>query len=128
MFNACNYNITIAEIDGCIRDVEAVFTQEEYEDLISHLSVYPESGKIIPDTGGIRKLRWRARGQGKRGGARVIYYFRDLNMPVYLLAVYAKGEKLDLTAGEKREMRELVDAIVHEKLKVKLRLISGSSA
>jgi len=128
MFNACNYNITIAELEASIRDANAVFTQEEYEELINHLAVYPESGKVIPDTGGIRKLRWPARGQGKRGGARVIYYFRDLNMPVYILAVYAKGEKLDLTAKEKRLMRDLVDEIVREKLKVTLRLVTGKGA
>ncbi|WP_425907170.1 type II toxin-antitoxin system RelE/ParE family toxin [Nitrobacter sp. TKz-YC02] len=64
----------------------------------------------------MRKLRWRAKGQGKRGGARVIYYFRDLNVPVYLLAVYAKGEKLNLTEGEKQEMSKMVDLIVEAAL------------
>lgn len=128
MFNACNYNITIAELESSSRDAAAIFTEEEYEALINHLAVYPESGKVIPDTGGIRKLRWKARGQGKSGGARVIYYFRDLNMPVYLLAIYAKGEKLDLTSKEKRLMRSLVDEIVREKLKVTLRLVTGNSA
>lgn len=128
MFNACNYHITIAELSGSSRDMTAVFNSEEYDDLISHLAIYPESGVIIPGTGGIRKLRWPARSQGKRGGARVIYYFRDLNMPVYILAVYSKGERIDLTEREKSEMRKLVELIVHERSKISFRLISGGAS
>lgn len=62
----------------------------------------------------IRKIRWRALGSGKRGGARVIYYFRDLNMPVFLLAAYAKGEKMNLTMVERNEMHRLVDHLVNQ--------------
>lgn len=64
--------------------------------------------------GGVRKIRWAAGGKGKRGGARVIYYFRDLNIPVFLLAVYKKGEKLNLTMSEREQMRALVDHLVDE--------------
>lgn len=128
MFNACNYPITIAEMASCTRDMASVFNAREYEDLISHLATYPEAGVIIPGTGGIRKLRWRARSQGKRGGARVIYYFRDLNMPVYLLAVYAKGERMDITEAEKAAMHHLVNELVHERISISYRLISGGRA
>ena len=112
MFNAGAYGITIAELASFEAEARSVFTEPEYESLILFLAEQPDAGVLIPDTGGIRKLRWRARGQGKRGGARVIYYFRDLNVPDYLLAVYAKGEKLDLTEVEKRQMRRLIDRIV----------------
>lgn len=112
MFNAGAYGITIAELASFEAEARSVFTEPEYESLILFLAEQPDAGVLIPDTGGIRKLRWRARGQGKRGGARVIYYFRDLNVPVYLLAVYVKGEKLDLTEVEKRQMRRLIDRIV----------------
>jgi hypothetical protein len=76
--------------------------------------VLDTTGDVIPGTGGIRKLRWRARGSGKRGGARVIYYFRDLNMPVFLLAVYAKGEKMNLTMHERELMQRVVATLVRE--------------
>ena len=112
MFNAGSYGITIAELPLFEADAKVVFTEPEYESLILFLADHPDAGDLIPDTGGVRKLRWRARGQGKRGGARVIYYFRDLNAPLYLLAVYAKGEKLNLTEAEKKQMRRLVDYIV----------------
>ena len=63
---------------------------------------------------------------GKQGGARVIYYFRDLNVPVYLLAVYAKGEKLNLTAGEKKAMSQMVDQIVNASVHKRLKVVRNS--
>lgn len=116
MFNAGSYYITIAEMTDFIDDSKNVFTDKEYDDLVLFLAEHPDSGELIPGTGGVRKLRWRAKGQGQRGGARVIYYFRDLNVPVYLLAVYAKGEKLNITEREKKEMSRMVDMIVEASL------------
>ena len=123
MFNAGTYAITIAEMAQFENDAKALFTEEEYEGLISFLAQQPDAGDLIPNTGGIRKLRWAAKGQGKRGGARVIYYFRDLNVPVYLLAVYAKGEKINLTEAEKKVMRGMVKRIVQANLARRLRVI-----
>jgi hypothetical protein len=51
----------------------------------------PSVGDLIPETGGVRKIRWRRAGAGKRGGARVIYFYHDADRPLYLLMVYAKG-------------------------------------
>ncbi|HEV7659934.1 MAG TPA: type II toxin-antitoxin system RelE/ParE family toxin [Allosphingosinicella sp.] len=89
-------------------------TDDECAGLITYLAQHPDGGLIIPETGGIRKLRWGAKGRGKRGGARVVYYFRDLNMPLYLLTVYGKDEKMNLTKKEKAQLRDLVDQIVKE--------------
>ena len=111
MFNAGSYWITIAEMASFEKEARDIFNDDEYNDLVLHLATHPDAGDIIPDTGGVRKIRWPARGQGKRSGARVIYYFRDLNVPVYLLAVYAKGEKINLTMAEKKQMRKSVDLI-----------------
>ena len=63
-------------------------------------------------TGGVRKLRWGRGGQGKSGGVRVIYYFHDENMPLYLLTLFAKGDKANLTKAERNELAELVDLLV----------------
>ena len=123
MFNAGSYMITIAEMDGFTNEAEDIFTKDEYSELVLFLAEHPDAGEIIPGTGGVRKVRWPARGQGKRGGARVIYYFRDLNVPVYLLAVYAKGEKLNLTMKEKNTMEKLVDQIVETTMASRLRII-----
>jgi hypothetical protein len=51
---------------------------------------------------------------GRRGGARVIYYLRDLNMPVFLLAAYAKGEKANLSMGERERYRSMVEQLVNQ--------------
>ena len=62
----------------------------------------PMSGDVIPGTGGVRKLRWGRAGSGKRGGARVIYFYYDMDRPLYLLLAYAKAGAEDLTADEKK--------------------------
>src|SRR5215210_661703 len=60
-----------------------------------------------PDTGGVRKVRWSRAGSGKRGGARVIYFYHDADRPLYLLMVYAKAQREDLTPDEKRTVHAL---------------------
>jgi len=66
---------------------------------------------VIPDTGGVRKVRFAASGKGERGGARVIYCFLDDSTPLYALLVYPKSEKADLTAADKQAASALVEAI-----------------
>ncbi len=67
---------------------------------------------MIPGTGGLRKVRIGRDGSGKRGGARVIYYFYDANFPVVLMALYAKNEKADLTARDKKGLAVALKEIV----------------
>jgi hypothetical protein len=64
-------------------------------------------GDVIPETGGVRKIRWVRAGTGKRGGARVIYFYHDADRPLYLLMVYAKARQENLTPDEKRAVRKL---------------------
>jgi hypothetical protein len=71
----------------------------------------PEAGDLIPGTGGIRKLRWQRRGMGKRGGARVVYFYHDPAMPVFLLLAYAKARQEDMTTDEKRQAAAIVAAL-----------------
>ena len=106
--------VTILEFEAFSAEADELFTTEELDDLRSLLAFSPESGDRIPGTGGIRKLRAgvEKKGKGKRGGARVIYYFHCEDIPLALLAVYAKGEKIDLTADEKKELRKLVKEYV----------------
>lgn len=112
MFNADKYWITVAEVKGFTNSAHKLLTPHEWDTLIEYISVLPDRGDTIDDTSGLRVVRWRAESQGKGGNVRVVYYFRDLNTPVYLLALYEKGERLYLTSGEKRIVRELVDEIV----------------
>jgi hypothetical protein len=80
-------------------------------DGIEGVAVYlvdrPDAGDLIPGAGGVRKLRWAAKGRGKRGGSRIIYVYVVIAARVYLIRCYSKNAKADLTADEKKELRQL---------------------
>ena len=103
--------IAVAEIPIFTRQSEKLFNEEERRELIAFLAANPEAGDVIPGTGGVRKVRFAASGRGKRGGARVIYFYFDDEMPLYALLVYGKAAKTDLTAQEKRSATMLVEAL-----------------
>jgi hypothetical protein len=94
--------ITIAETIGFMKAAEKIWSEVELAALVDHLALNPEDGDIIPGTGGVRKLRWRKAGTGKRGGVRVIYFYYQMDCPLYLLLAYAKAQATDLTEDEKR--------------------------
>jgi hypothetical protein len=104
--------ITVVETRRFITDAKECLVDEERENFINHIARNPTAGVIIPETGGVRKVRWRASGRGKRGGVRVIYYYHDNQIPLFLLTAYAKAQKEDLSAKEKTAMRRLVKEIV----------------
>lgn len=112
MFNTDNYWITIAETQPFNRHADKCLTGEEREALTDYLAVHPLAGDPIDGVNGVRMIRWPARSQGPRSGVRIVYFFRDLNMPVYLLAIYEKGERVNLSQAEKIEMRNLVEELV----------------
>jgi hypothetical protein len=89
-----------------------LLTRDQQDALIDLIAYEPTCGDLIPGTGGLRKLRVGRSGQGKRGGARVVYYFHDDAVPILLLAIYAKNDKGDLNARERREFAALVKEIV----------------
>ena len=71
----------------------------------------PEAGEVVPESGGVRKIRWALQGRGKRGGARVIYYYHNESIPLYALDIYAKNQKTNLSAAEKKAARKTIAAI-----------------
>ncbi len=86
-----------------------LLTDEEYSKLQWRLIEFPEAGDVIKGSGGIRKIRQTAKGKGKRGGARVIYYFAAKNQEIYMLDIYAKNEQTDLSREQIRELKSLVE-------------------
>lgn len=72
-----------------------------------YLIDHPDAGDVIPGAGGARKLRWAAKGRGKRGGARIIYVYVVVAARVYVLRCYAKNVRTDLIADEKKELRQI---------------------
>lgn len=75
---------------------------------VNYVAANPMAGDLVPETGGVHKLRWRRQGSGKRGGVRVIYFYHDGAMPLYLLLVYAKAERADMTPEQKQRVAALV--------------------
>lgn len=99
--------IAVVETKAFAAQAKARLTEAEVTALISMLARDPTAGDVIPDTGGLRKVRLGVRGRGKRGGARVIYYFYNETLPLFLLAVFAKNEKSDLTKAECHTLSKL---------------------
>lgn len=98
---------TVAELTPFIREAERLLSAEERRDIVDHLAVYPKAGVLIEGTGGLRKLRWGRADRGKSGGVRVIYYFYDENAPLYLVTMFAKNKRDNLTKGQRNELSEL---------------------
>jgi len=71
-------------------------SDEEYRQLQGYLIEHPDAGALIRGSGGIRKVRWAAKGKGKSGGVRVIYYWAKMPAHVYLLTIYGKSERADI--------------------------------
>jgi hypothetical protein len=104
--------MTVIETPFFLRKAADLLTDEEREELIEFVGVNPELGDVVPESGGVRKLRWAAKGKGKSGGVRVIYYFHSEALPVFLLTVYAKSQKANLTKAERNELKALVPLLV----------------
>ena len=81
-------------------------SEEEYLGLQVHLLRYPDRGKIVSGSGGVRKLRWAVRGKGKSGGIRVIYYWKVNNNEIWFLTVYGKSERETIPAHILKQIAE----------------------
>lgn len=90
-----------------VRSAKGVLGDDEQRALEQALVEDPTAGAVVADTGGVRKVRVALAGRGRRGGARVIYFYRAAQGRVYLLLAYAKNQQATLTAAEKRVMRQL---------------------
>ena len=104
--------ITIAELPEYIRGPSKLLDSTERQDIVNYLAAHPKAGDLMEGTGGVRKLRWGRGNQGKSGGVRVIYYFHSEAMPLYLLTLFAKNERANLSKSERNELSELVNVLV----------------
>ncbi len=105
--------ITVVETAEFLNATRKLMDDEERAELVDHLAYSPAAGTVIPGTGGIRKLRWGLEGRGKRGGARVIYFFHDAGMPLFLLTAYAKNERDDLSHADYNALQQVARMIVN---------------
>jgi len=104
--------ITIVELPEFIKRVSKILTKEEKDELLYYLSSNPKSGTLMQGTGGIRKLRWTSKGKGKSGGSRIIYFFYNENIPLFLLTIFSKNEKVNLSKAERNELAKTVKELI----------------
>lgn len=90
------------------RQITEQLEDDDYRMLQFHLLQHPDAGVIVPGSGGLRKLRWRLPGRGKRGGARIIYYWKSVEARLYLLFLFPKNVRSDLTRAQLRALRKLI--------------------
>jgi hypothetical protein len=86
-------------------------SEDEYIGLQSFLLQYPEAGKIVRGSGGIRKVRWAMSGRGKSGGVRVIYYFKKQDDEIWLLTIYSKNELGNIPAHVLRQIAKEIENV-----------------
>ena len=101
--------MTIIETPIFTRRIQVMLSDEEYRLLQAHLVNKPDVRKIIPGSGGMRKLRWSAKGHGRRGGIRVIYYWFISKDIILLLFAYSKNEQDDLTKEQLRQLKKIIE-------------------
>lgn len=114
--------ITVVETPSFLKDVKrADLSEEDHRALVNYLALNPKAGVLMEGTGGVRKVRFAADGQGKSGAYRVVYYFHSDEIPLFALALFAKNEKANITKAERNELKvlmpQLVDAYRARKVK-----------
>lgn len=104
--------LSVAELPDYLRAAARLLADADRRAIVNHLAAHPTAGDLIEGTGGVRKLRWARDGRGKSGGVRVIYYFHSEAMPLYLLTMFAKNERANLSKAERNALVSLVDVLV----------------
>jgi hypothetical protein len=104
--------VTVVETSEFIAATRKIMSEAERALLVDYLAHNPMAGDLVRGTGGVRKVRWGLEGRGKRGGARVIYFYHDDGMPLFGLTAYAKNERADLSQQDRNDFRQLTMRLV----------------
>src|ERR1700719_700464 len=102
---------TVVETPTYLAIAKKLFSEEERADIVALVAADPECGDVIRGTGGFRKVRVARKGMGKSGGARVVYIWRNERFPVFLITVFPKNEKENLSMAERNALRKRADSI-----------------
>jgi hypothetical protein len=89
-------------------------SEGEIDDLVAYIAANPDAGEAMAGTGGFRKLRFAGRGKGKSGGYRTITFYSGVDIPVYLITVFSKGEKSNLSKRERNQLKAYGKELVEE--------------
>ena len=112
MINAKDYYIEVVEMPGFSRDADRLLSEDERQEMTSCLACHPFAGDAVDGVACVWVFRWPPGNRVQKRSFRVVYFFRDLNTPVYLLALYEKGERLSITRQDKEDMVKLAKEIV----------------
>jgi hypothetical protein len=105
---------TIVEFNQYRARVEKLLSAEERDAVIDTIVANPLQGDIMAGTGGVRKMRFAKEGKGKSGGVRVVYYYYDADVPIYLLTAFGKNEMPNLSKAERNALAKVVADIKKE--------------
>ena len=111
--------VTVIEMPEFLSATRKLLDDQERADLVDHMARNPEAGDLVQGTGGVRKLRWALEGRGKSGGARIIYFYHNAGMPLFLLTAYAKNDKANLSQADRNGFRTLTKLLVESYEKAK---------
>lgn len=100
--------MTVFETAAYLAKAEKLLSETEQEEIVELVAQKPTCGDLMKGTGGVRKIRFAVSGRGKSGGVRVVYYFHSEAMPLYLLTVFGKNEKSNLTQAERNALARFV--------------------
>ena len=104
---------TTVELPEYIRKSASLLNESEKIGVINYLASHPKSGDLIKGTGGIRKFRWASGNRGKSGGVRIIYYYHNKTMPLFLLTLFGKKQKENLSKSERNELAKFANLLIH---------------
>ncbi len=105
-------SVTVVETPEFLAATHKLMDEAERMLLVDYLASNPTAGDLIAGTGGVRKLRWALEGRGKRGGARVIYFYHNADMPLFALTAYAKNQRANLSERDRNDFRRLTAVLV----------------
>jgi hypothetical protein len=114
--------LTVVETPSFLKDAKKLLDDEEREAIVNYLSSNPTAGVLIKGTGGIRKIRWAREASGISSAYRVIYFFYSTEIPLFLLNIFAKNEKSNISHAERNELRQLSGLLIKQYNKHKERL------
>jgi hypothetical protein len=104
----------VAETSVFIAKASRIMSDIERARIVDAVAASPDAGVLIPGSKGLRKMRIALAGRGKRGGGRIIYWYRSPRFPAVLLWVFAKNEADDLTAGQLKRLVDEADRLVED--------------
>jgi hypothetical protein len=102
---------SVVETPELLAGARRLLTEGERVALINFIAENPTAGDLLQGTGGARKLRRGAKGKGKSGGARAITFYAGQDVPVFLMAIFGKNEKANLSTAERNELRDVLASV-----------------